>query len=319
MEPGMTATAKDASSILPALVAAEEALLALAGVAVERGEVLVNGVRLHYLTCGEGEPLLMLHGRGNAGALFAPIFAPLAAQRKIYALDLPGWGLSDKPRFTGRTAQDALAIWREGALGFLEALNISRADVLGHSMGGFTAASLALERPDRVRRLILVDPGGIGERKTRFDARLYFWLKPERLNRWWGKWLTRRILTLDSHGQQPPSALDERVYDFTYAVMAQRAVIPSGAAAFNAWAGLGGAKLTLTRRLPELRMPTLLMWGQRDFVTPYANAHDALGAIPNGRLVTFASNGHSPHQERPAVFARILGDWLDGRDAPEQI
>ena len=315
----MTTAAKGASSISPALVAAEEALLALAGVTVERSEVLVNGVRLHYLTCGEGEPLLMLHGRGNAGALFAPLFAPLAAQRRIYALDLPGWGLSDKPRFTGRTAQDALDIWRDGALGFLDALHIPRADVLGHSMGGFTAASLALEHPDRVRRLILVDPGGVGERKTRFDVRLYFWLKPERLNRWWGTWLTRRILSLDNHAQQTPAALDELVHNFTYAVMTQRAVIPSGAAAFNAWVDLGGAKLTLTRRLPKLSMPTLLMWGERDFVTPYANARDVIGAIPNGRLVTFTGSGHSPHQERPAEFARILGDWLDGRDAPEQI
>jgi pimeloyl-ACP methyl ester carboxylesterase len=67
-------------------------------------------------------------------AFFTPIFASLATRRKIYALDLPGWGLSNTPRFTGTTAQDALNVWRDGALGFKDALEIAQADLLGHSL-----------------------------------------------------------------------------------------------------------------------------------------------------------------------------------------
>src|SRR5512147_2724834 len=77
--------------------AIEARLLETAGIAVEQHDTVVGGVRLHYLTCGEGEPLLLIHGRGGAGALFAPVLAALGAKRRVITLDLPGWGLSDKP------------------------------------------------------------------------------------------------------------------------------------------------------------------------------------------------------------------------------
>src|SRR5258708_21091443 len=112
------------ASASPPLAAAEEALLATTGIPVERHEVVVSGTRLHYLTCGEGQPLLLLHDRGNAGALFAPILAPLAERRRVIALDRPGWGLSDKPRFPGRTPQDRLAVWVAGGPGLLDALRL---------------------------------------------------------------------------------------------------------------------------------------------------------------------------------------------------
>ncbi len=78
----------------PAIVAAEEALLATAEIPIARHETRLNGVRIHYLTCGEGEETLVLvHGRGGAAALFTPILSALAAGRRVIALDLPGWGL----------------------------------------------------------------------------------------------------------------------------------------------------------------------------------------------------------------------------------
>ena len=148
------------SADLPAaLVAAEEALLATAGVEVERGEAPgPGGARLHYLTCGEGEPLLLLHGRGGAAAEFTPILAPLAAQRRVIALDLPGWGLSDKPAFTGRTARDALRVWMDGALALLDHLGLERAVVGGTSMGSAVALRFALRHPRLLQGLILMSP-----------------------------------------------------------------------------------------------------------------------------------------------------------------
>ncbi len=157
-----------------ALIAAEDALLVAVApdIAVQRGEITTaDGARLHYLTCGEGEPLLLLHGRGNAGALFGPIFAPLAAQRRVITLDLPGWGLSDKQPFTGHDARDALRVWMDGALALMDALGLEQVDLLGHSMGGLTALGLALDHPTRVNSLILVDAGGLG-RTMPLDLRL---------------------------------------------------------------------------------------------------------------------------------------------------
>ncbi len=299
-----------------ALFAAEDTLLRTAGVPVERGEAPgPGGVRLHYLTCGEGEPLVLLHGRGSAGALFTPIFASLASQRRVIALDLPGWGLSDKPPFTGRTAQDALQVWVDGVVALLDHLGLESVDLLGHSMGGFTALGVTLQHPTRVRRLLLADAGGLG-RDVALDVRLYYWLKPERLHRRWGRDITARVLALD--GSKRPVPRDE-AFEFTWAVTTQRDVIPSGARAFDHWISLLGIHLDLLNRLREIEVPTLLLWGERDHLTPYANALRARKLLRYGRLVAFTKCGHSPYAERPEDFARVVNVWLNGGGAPSRV
>lgn len=316
----MTATADPtADAPSPALVAAEDALLATVGVPVERHEVVAHGVRLHYLTCGaasaEDPPLLLLHGRGCSGALFAPILAQLAAQRRVIALDLPGWGLSGKPVFTGHSARDALAVWMDGVVGFLDALGLATVDLLGHSMGGFTALAVALDHPQRVRRLLLVDAGGLG-REAAFDVRLFFWLKPERLHRWFGPRLLRYVLKQDAPAKPITSG---PFFDLMYALTTQTAVIPSGARAFNRWVNLFGVHLDLLNRLSALAAPTLLLWGERDRVTRYADALVAARHLPHARLVAFTGCGHMPFVERPDDFARVLLVWLDGGGAPSRV
>lgn len=300
-----------------ALAAAEEALLATAGIPVERRETIVNGQRLHFLTCGEGEPLLLLHGRGDCAAFFTPIFAALARYRRIFALDLPGWGLSDKPPFTGRTPGDALAFWVGAVLGFLEDQGIPSVDVLGHSMGGFTALGLALAYPERVRKLILVDSGGLGT-QIQLDVRLYFALGPERLHRLLGRRFTRAILRL-GEGVSPDGDASGAYYTLARALWTQESIIPSGAAAFSRWVNLRGVHLVLRDRLAELAMPVLMLWGDRDNVTPY---HDALVAarLPrDGTLVAFTGCGHAPFRERPDDFTHILLTWLQGIYVPSRV
>jgi pimeloyl-ACP methyl ester carboxylesterase len=315
--PALTSSAT-AADRRAALLAAEDALLRAAApdVAVERGEVTTSdGVRLHYLACGEGEPLLLLHGRGNAGALFAPLFAPLAAQRRVIALDLPGWGLSDKPPFTGRDARDALRVWTGGALALLDALGLDQVDALGHSMGGFTALGLALDHPERVSRLILVDSGGLG-RITPFDVRLFFWLKPERLFPLLGPRFMAWTLAQDDARYR---TMRDETFAFIQAVANQPEVIPSGARAFDRWVSLTGVHYDLRDRLRELEQPVLMIWGERDRIAPYTDALKARRRIAHGRLVAFTHCGHSPFAERPVDFARVVNVWLNGGGAPSRV
>jgi pimeloyl-ACP methyl ester carboxylesterase len=313
----MSATTATNTSIAPpeALVRAEETLLATLGIPVERHEVSVGGVRIHYLTCGEGEPLVLVHGRGNAGAHFAPIFAELAKERRVIALDLPGWGLSEKPPFTGHTAEDALNVWRGALLGFLDVLDIPQTDLLGHSMGGLTALGLAVQHPDRVRRLVLVDSGGLGV-DTPLDVRLFFRIKPERLLRWFGPRMLAFALQHDNPQHKVPR---DAYFDFTYAVMSQAEVIPSGGRAFDRWTNLGGVHLDLRGELKDLQMPVLLMWGDRDHLMPYTTALQAARRMRTARLVAFTNVGHSPFAEKPDVFTRVLIGWLDGYGAPSRV
>ncbi|HKB48763.1 MAG TPA: alpha/beta fold hydrolase [Ktedonobacterales bacterium] len=287
----------------------EGALLDTTGIAIEQRDVEAGGLRLHSLACGAGEPLLLLHGRGGAGANFAPVLPQLAARRRVLTLDLPGWGLSDKPLFTGHTAEDALRVWSDGVLAFLDAEGIEQIDLLGHSMGGFTALGLALTHPERVRRLILVDPAGLG-REMQLDVRLYFGLGPEKLHRRLGRRFTRFVL--GHGGSLKPAQLDGPAFELQHALLTQAEVLPSGASAFHAWINLRGVHLTLAERLKELEMPVLLLWGERDSVTLYSHALVAARYLRDGRLVTLSRCGHSPFAERPGDFAGVLLTWLDG-------
>lgn len=300
-----------------ALAAAEEAVLAAAGISVERRDATVNGVRLHYLTCGEGEPLLLLHGRGDCAALFAPIFVPLAQERRVIALDLPGWGLSDKPPFTGHSAEDALALWVGAVVGFMDEQGLSDVDLLGHSMGGFIALGVALAHPERVRNLILTDPGGLGS-QMQLDVRLYFGLGPERLHRLLGRRFTKLVMRLGD-GMDPDDEAGDLYYALARAVWTQESVIPSGAAAFNRWVSLGGIHLVLRDRLSELELPVLLLWGDRDNVTLYNDALVAARFLRDGTLVAFTGCGHAPFRERPDDFAHIVLTWLKGIYVPSRV
>ena len=313
----MTSPASRPSTTSEALLAAEQAVLQATGVPIERRDVEVAGQRLHYLTCGQGEPLVLVHGRGSSAANFAPALPQLAARRQVFALDLPGWGLSDKPAFTGRTAQDAVRVWREGLLGFLDSQSLTQPDLVGHSLGGFTALSLALERPERVNRLVLVDAAGLGT-QMQLDERIYFGLVPEKLHRRFGRRLTRQVMKAGYGGRARPD-LAGPLFELNHLLLTQEEVIPSGAAAFHAWINFTGVHYTLSDRLKELRMPVLMIWGDRDSVTNYHEAFVAARTLWDGQMVAFTGCGHSPFAERPDDFARVLLTWLDNVHVPSRV
>jgi pimeloyl-ACP methyl ester carboxylesterase len=308
-----TTRSSGGASVVPdpmtALRAAEDRVLESIGIPVERQDIQINGSRLHYLCCGDGEPLLLLHERGLAGATFAPVLPLLAEQRRVFTLDLPGWGLSDKPIFTGHTAQEALNVWIDGVLGFLDALGLDEVDLLGHSMGGFVGLGMGLEHAGRVRRLVLVDPGGIGT-EIQMDSRLYFGIGPEKLHRRLGKLFTR--FTLSMEGGRLYDELNAPLFDLYHQLLTQAEVIPSGARAFHTWINLFGVHMILAHRLHELEMPVLMLWGDSDSLFRYEAGLRTIRSLRDGQLVAFTHTGHSPFTERPDDFAAVLLSWLNG-------
>ena len=200
-------------------------------------------------------------------------------------------------------------------LGFLDALGLEQCDMLGHSMGGFIGLGLALEHADRVRRLVLVNSAGL-DHTLGLDERLVYWLKPERLLQRFGPRALRWGLRMEVHGS---SVIHGALFEYLYAVMAQRSVIPSGGRAFDRWINLTGVHLTFERRLRELSMPVLLMWGDRDTTTPYSGALLAARALGPGHLVALTGCGHAPFLERPEDFARVLATWLESEHVSTRV
>lgn len=121
---------------------------------LKSGEVEAGGLQYHYQIHGEGEPLLLLHGGLGLIEMFGPVLSMLAAEREVIAIDLQGHGrseLGDRPISLEAMGDDMASI--------LEQLGYDRVDAMGYSMGGGVVLRLAVQHPDKVRRIALVSAG----------------------------------------------------------------------------------------------------------------------------------------------------------------
>lgn len=254
----------------------------------------VEGAEVRYVCRGAPSrpPLVFLHGWGASFKFWKktlPFFSP---RFRCLAPDLPGFGMSEKP--DRDYSMEALAAW----LGrFLDALEIRRASVVGHSMGGTIALFLALEAPERVERLAVVNPVVTGA--TAFSGTYRWLMKPGiratawLLARWRGfrRWVARDF----SYVQRLDDELADDVARPTYraAVETLRSL----------------ARVDLAPRLGRLSMPVLSVGSDQDRVV----APDQFTWVP-GRRVRIPGCGHMPMLERPEEFNRILDAFLRGED-----
>jgi len=125
--------------------------------------VAANGLRVRYLEAGAGRPTLFLHAlnpRSCAEEWLRSVDAYTKAGCHLYALDMPGWGLSEAPK-DGRYH---FSIWTEAVKGFCDTLKLDQIDIVGRTMGGWVAAVFAHQHPERVRRLVLLNNAGLNPR-----------------------------------------------------------------------------------------------------------------------------------------------------------
>jgi pimeloyl-ACP methyl ester carboxylesterase len=237
----------------------------------------------HYLLDGEGPPVVLLHGGGGDSRQWLPNLEALARHHLVYAPDLPGFG-SSRPLLDSYSLPSLASF----VTSFLEAVELDTVALVGHSMGGGTALSLALESPQRVEKLVLVNSLGLGEEIALWVRLLCLPTIPRALSR-----LTRALVRR--------SSLLSPIHD------AQRKL-------GRQIAGLRGQRTVWTHRLKELRVPTLLVWGKRDLYLPVAHAYAASQLIPDCQLHIWDNCGHSPYRDRR--FNRILLDFLRAKPLP---
>jgi pimeloyl-ACP methyl ester carboxylesterase len=249
---------------------------------------LATGVRLHYAVSGDprAEPLVLLHGYSDSWRSFALALPGLAARHRVYALDLRGHGDSERP--AGGYAMRDLAA---DVIAFLDAQRIPRATVVGHSMGSFVAQQVALAAPDRVRGLVLVGSvtaprriTGIHELKAAVDA-FAGADTPAPVA------FAREFQESTVHSPIPAAFMDD-------AVAASRR-LPA-----RVWRALMDGMLAtdVPAALAARRVPTLLLWGERDAMCPRAEQDALVALLPGATLIAYAETGHALHWERPARF-----------------
>ncbi len=275
--------------------------------AVEERNVEVGGLPIRYLSAGAGPPLVLLHGAGENALDWRWVMPDLAATHRVYAPDLPGSPTSARP-----AADYSPAFFQRIVAGFLDALRIESAAMVGNSLGGLTAMRLALFEPARVTALVLVDSAGLGRAASPalrslalpgYGRLAILWSKtpPGALQRALG----RAALLFARPRRVPPEWLRAQ-----YRLGRTSGFLEAQLAAVRAQIGLRGQREVLLRRLPGLEVPTLVVWGARDRVFPESQARDAVARLRDGSLSLVPDCGHMPHVERPdlflAAFARFL-------------
>lgn len=276
--------------------------------AIEERNVEVDGLPIRYLAAGGGPPLILLHGVGDNALDWRWVIPALARDHLVYAPDLPGSGGSSKP-----AADSYSPAFFESFVGsFLDALGVERAAVVGNSLGGLAGLRFALSEPGRVAALGLVAAAGMG-RKVSPALRSLSLPGYGGLAVAWGarrpgaaqRALGRSALLFARPRRVPGKWLKEQ-----YRLARIPGFLKAQLATVRGQVGIGGQREVLSDRLPGLRTPTLVVWGERDRVLPASQAHEAAARLPNGSLELIPDCGHLPQVEHPDRFAAVLGRFL---------
>ncbi len=256
------------------------------------------------LTAGSGDTVIMAHGLGATKASFLPTVAALAATHRCIAIDLPGFGDSDKPLFA---AYDA-AFFCRWIVAVLDTMNVPQADVIGHSMGGRAAIEMGLRHAGRVRRLVLMTPS-LAWRRNRDWVQLLRFVRPELgvlqiTPRPVVERILDRILPEASSGW---AAAGKDEFLRAYLTRSGRAAFY--AAARQIYLEEPDGPEGFWTRLGALRSPSLWIWGRRDGLVPVAFRRHVAAVVPAAQHV-IVDSGHVPQLERPgathAAIARFL-------------
>lgn len=273
----------------------------------------IAGLRIHYQEAGdENAPaMILIHGFISSSLVWSDVFLPLAdAGFRVIAIDLPGYGYSDKPadgRYTINS--QAHAVFR-----LMDRLGIEKATVVGASYGAAVAATMALDFPERVERLVLIGAVSNDEPKKKLLMRLSALpiigdiVAPLFLG---SRWVLRK--RTEQVYRRIGLPLDERKLEARHHLLAtanvQRAMIRT----VRRWSAN-----RIQREAALIRQPTMLVWGEVDTHVSISEAFRLRDTIPNARLIIFRNCGHLPPTEYPERFVEVVAEFCKARNAQDK-
>lgn len=268
----------------------------------------VNGLNIHYKKYGSGEPVfILLHGFGASLFSWREVTEPLAELGTVIAYDRPAFGLTERPMEWEGESPYSQEAQIQLVIGLMDALGVEKAILVGNSAGGTISMLAALQYPERVESLILVDPAVYAGGGAPSWSRPL--LKTPQMNRV-GPLIARQIQTRgpelvevawhDSskiapdvmEGYQKPLQVENWDKALWYLTVSSR---ESG----------------LAERLNELTLPILVITGDDDRIVPTEQSVRLAGELPNASLVVIPQSGHVPHEETPAEFMQAVIQFLE--------
>ena len=263
----------------------------------------VNGAGVNYVEMGDGPPLVFVHGLSGCWQNWLENIPHFARSHRVIAIDLPGFGESELP-------EEDISIPGYGRFldAFLDEIGVECATLVGNSMGGFIAAETAISHPSRVEKLVLVSAAGVMTVKpaeltvAKRLARAFHAGSARVIARRQSIVRRRRMRKMILYGivSHPELLQPELVYE-----IASGGGKPGFLDAFRAI-----LDYDFSDRLTEIERPTLIVWGRNDRIVPVGGAYRYEELIPNSQRVIFEDTGHVPMIERPALFNRVLEDFI---------
>jgi pimeloyl-ACP methyl ester carboxylesterase len=271
---------------LAATAGEQEGGLRLRTIATAKGRISIS-------EAGDGPAVVMIHGLGATKVSFLPTLAALAPHHRAIAVDLPGFGDSDKPILVPYNAP----YFAETMMALLDALELDSADFVGNSMGGRVAIEVGLRAPERVRRVALLAPSLAWLRDRP-------WARPLRLvapqlgliqpaPRAIVDGIVRRLIP-GADGEWTAAGIDE----FLRSYLTPRGRAAFYAAARNIYLEEPYGRDGFWTRLPGLKSPSLFVWGRKDPIVPISFARHVREALPHAAHLELDC-GHVPQLERP--------------------
>lgn len=268
----------------------------------------VDGVRLHYQEAGDeaAPPVILIHGFISSNLIWSPTLLPFARVGfRVIAPDLPGYGYSEKPP----DAEYTIASQAETVVGLMDRLGIDKATIVGASYGGAVAATIALEHPERVEKLVLVGAVSNDEAKKKLLLRISRFpgvgdlVTPLFLG---SRWVVRK--RMEDMYRRMGKPINERVVASRHHLLAAANVHRAMIKTARRWSAN-----RIEREASLIRVPTLLVWGDEDTHIPIANAYSLRDEIPNSKLVVFRRCGHLPPAEYPEKFVDVVANFCQAR------
>ena len=261
-------------------------------VPVEQLDITVGTVKTAYLQAGNGPAVICLHGAGAGAVTWYPSLGALAEKYRVIVPDIIGYGESDKP--DGAYDRPFFAAWLRD---FMQALGIARAHIVGLSQGGAIALQLALENPELVDKLVLVDSAALGAQPSLLSFISMLWmnlLPSDAASRFQSRFL------LNDTAKRAPAHRH-------YSVEVLKKL--GGKQAFSQGRGAAVAPMA-EAELQCIDHQTLIVWGEDDNFFPMSHGQAAAEKMPNASFQSVPGAGHLPLMDQPEIFNQALLKFL---------
>jgi len=257
--------------------------------------VSVEGLMIRVAEAGDrSQPeVLLIHGLGGSIDSWTNNLIPLSERLHVIALDLPGFGLSDKPpiNYTPEYYSDFITT-------FVNSMNCPKVNLVGHSMGGLIVLETALSNPEIVDRLVLVDVAGIGDETAEIIERSMG-----------GDWtLDKLVRFYEDHVVGEHRIIDEELLKRSLKLYHEDPRLRHAYRCCLRFLGAGRG----VERFSKIAHPTLIVWGSMDRLVPPEYGHRLHRVLKNSKLMIFKGAGHSPHVEVPKEFNQAIVDFILG-------